>query len=130
MQQPRTWRREHIAGLVGRNGLNATTNSHIHAIANDLFGRNANGHHARGTLAIDALAGHCVRQTRFQQTLPGGVEGAATHLQGGSHDNVFYLTGLYAGTLYGMLDGMSTQALTKGVIECTTIGFADRGTSG
>jgi hypothetical protein len=116
----------HLVVLHQRDRLDAATYGDQHPVLRDLLGCRRDGHQAGGALAVDRHAGHRDRQAGAQQALAGDVAARGTLLQGAADDDVVHFRGIDRRALYSLGDRMADEFLALGVVEGTTIGFADR----
>src|SRR5271168_3835707 len=117
----------HMVVLHQRDRLEASADSDVHAVRDDLLGGDRDRHQAGRALAIDRHSRYAGRQPGAQRALPRDVEAGRTLLQGGAHDHVVDLAPGYAGAAERDLDRVAAERLRRRIVEGAAIGLADRG---
>ncbi len=115
----------HMFVLNQRNRVQPAAEGDGHAVVQNLFGGDGDGHEARRALAIHAHPRHGDGQAGAQGALAGDIAALGPLLQGRAHDHILHLARINPGAGDRMADGVGAQRLGGRVVEGAAIGLAD-----
>ncbi|SII95927.1 Uncharacterised protein [Mycobacteroides abscessus subsp. abscessus] len=120
----------HVLVLDEGDGFDATADSDLLPVDDDLLRGGGDRHEARGALAVDGHAGDRDGQSRPQTRLTADVRRLAALLEGRADDDVINLGAFDTGAFDGVGDRVSGELLGLSVVERTAVGPPDRGSGG